>query len=126
MKESAPNSPQLRGMAIEIEAIEAIVKRQQAEMTRSAGTSRTEVPALTATIGGFEAVKFEESFREKLYLLALQFAEQSRIEAMKQQLYLNAFVKPKLPEEPLYPRRFRLLFIGKLGRKNVCHQIGRP
>jgi len=111
MKESAPNSPQLRGMAIEIEAIEAIVKRQQAEMTRSAGTSRTEVPAITATIGGFEAVKFEESFREKLYLLALQFAEQSRIEAMKQQLYLNAFVKPKLPEEPLYPRRFRLLII---------------
>ena len=78
---------------------------------RKAVPEKSGGPTITALMGGYEALKLEEAFREKLYLFALQFAEQSRIEAMRQKLYLNAFVKPKLPEEALHPRRLRIIAI---------------
>lgn len=113
ISKSAPNSPQLRHLGVEIAAIEGIIRDQQAGMTqgRKAVPEKSGGPTITALMGGYEALKLEEAFREKLYLFALQFAEQSRIEAMRQKLYLNAFVKPKLPEEALYPRRLRIIAI---------------
>lgn len=97
ISKSAPNSPQLRHLGVEIAAIEGIIRDQQAGMTqgRKAVPEKSGHSTITALMGGYEALKLEEAFREKLYLFALQFAEQSRIEAMRQKLYLNAFVKPK-------------------------------
>jgi capsular polysaccharide transport system permease protein len=112
MKEAAPGSPSLRYMAMEINAIKELIQVEQSKLTQGKNAGPEPDPSTVAAIlGGFEALKLEESFREKLYLLALQFSDQSRIEGMKQQLYLNAFVRPKLPEEALYPRRLRTVAI---------------
>ncbi|SKA25871.1 capsular polysaccharide transport system permease protein [Enhydrobacter aerosaccus] len=110
IQKSAPLSPQLRHIAAEMEALREIIRDQQATMTQGGdiATSKSDSPTITAVLGNFEALKLEEAFREKLYLSALQAREQSRMEALKQQLYLNAFVKPKTPEEALYPRRLRI------------------
>lgn len=112
IKEAAPDSPMLRYMAMEISAIKELVKAEQSKLTQGKNApAAPDASTIAAIMGGFEALKLEESFREKLYLLALQFSDQSRIEGMKQQLYLNAFVRPKLPEEALYPRRLRSVAI---------------
>lgn len=112
IKEAAPGSPLLRYMAMEISAIKELVQVEQSKLTQGKSTRpEPDASTIASILGGFEALKLEESFREKLYLHALQFSDQSRIEGMKQQLYLNAFVRPKLPEEALYPRRLRLVVI---------------
>jgi capsular polysaccharide transport system permease protein len=109
----APRSPSLPTLEAEIRSVEGLIQEQQAKLTsgKPGEAGRTGDSSLSIVLTDFEVLKLDESFKEKLYLFALQFREQSRIEAHKQQLYLNPFVRPKLPEESLYPKRLRTIAI---------------
>jgi capsular polysaccharide transport system permease protein len=63
----------------------------------------------------YEQLETEREFAQKAYVSALSAAERARYEAGRQQRYLTTFVKPQLPEYPLFPRRLEAILLVMLG-----------
>lgn len=62
---------------------------------------------LSRAVGDYEQLDAERKFAEAAYQHALAALDRARAETDRQQLYLASFVPPSLPEEALYPRRWR-------------------
>ncbi len=66
---------------------------------------------LSSVFGAFEQLESERAFAEKAYQAALSSEQSAELDATRQQLYLATIVKPNLPQEPNYPRPFRLTLL---------------
>ncbi len=55
----------------------------------------------------FEKLSLDKTFAEKELAAAITSLEQARIQAQKQQLFIETIVQPNLPDEALEPKRFR-------------------
>ncbi len=62
-------------------------------------------PALSATIGGFEAMETEVIFAQRAYEAAMGALERARAEAQRQQVFLAPVVRPVAPQQAEYPAR---------------------
>lgn len=62
---------------------------------------------LSQTLSTFEALESERKFAEDAYQHALAGLDQARADADRQRIFIASFVPPRLPEEALYPRRWR-------------------
>lgn len=60
--------------------------------------------AVSSQIAGYERVKLEEQFAERMYSISVTAYEQARQDLERQQLYLVTIVAPSLPESATYPR----------------------
>ncbi|HEX3536517.1 MAG TPA: hypothetical protein VHU15_07100 [Stellaceae bacterium] len=60
-------------------------------------------------LGLYEQLDSERKFAEAAHQHALEALDRARADADRQQLYVASFVPPRLPEEALYPRRWRSL-----------------
>jgi capsular polysaccharide transport system permease protein len=69
---------------------------------------------LSHLLGSYEQLESERKFAEAAYQHALLRLDQARADADRQQIYIASFVPPMLPEEALYPRRWRSLGIVAL------------
>ena len=72
-------------------------------------------PSLASVLGGYSALEVEERISEKVYERSLTALQDARNEANQQGVYLNAFVRPSLPQESTYPIRWRILLETALG-----------
>ena len=57
-------------------------------------------------IRGYDSLETERQLAEKFYNSALQALRRAQFEASRKSMYLEVFVRPTLPEQSLYPRRF--------------------
>jgi capsular polysaccharide transport system permease protein len=108
MREDAPS---IQVLTARIQAIETQLQSLAAEMT-DPGEARSD--RLTRRLGDYEQIESERRFAEASYQLALRAVEQARANADRQRVFIASFVPPSLPEEPLYPRRWRTLGIVAL------------
>ncbi|MGH7092812.1 MAG: hypothetical protein ACREFB_04685, partial [Stellaceae bacterium] len=69
---------------------------------------------LSHALGSFEALESERKFAEDAYRHALAGLDAARANADRQHIYVASFVPPRLPEEPLYPKRWRALGVVAL------------
>ena len=69
---------------------------------------------LSHLLGSYEQLESERKFAEAAYQHALLRLDQARADADRQHIYIASFVPPMLPEEALYPRRWRSLGIVAL------------
>jgi capsular polysaccharide transport system permease protein len=69
---------------------------------------------LSRQLGSYEQLESERRFAEAAYQHALHGLDQARANADRQQVYIASFVPPSLPEEALYPRRWRSLAVVAL------------
>jgi energy-coupling factor transporter ATP-binding protein EcfA2 len=72
-------------------------------------TTQPGPPALSQTFGSYETLEAEHRFAEAAYQHALEALDKARDTADRQQIYIASFVPPSLPEEALYPHRWRSL-----------------
>jgi len=105
MKDDAPPVVLLEAR---IRSLEAERRSLEGEVT---ATAKSGAQALSRVMGHYEELETERRFAENAYQHALEALDQSRREAERQQVYLAAFVPPRLPDEALYPRRARSLAI---------------
>jgi capsular polysaccharide transport system permease protein len=110
-----PSSPTMRVLQSEIAAKEAGIQQAQTTLTReprdnSAGEA-VKTRALSAVMTDYQELSLEQTLREKAYALAQDSLQRARIDAARQQLYLNAFVHPQEPQESLYPKRIRAVLV---------------
>lgn len=99
LPDDAPGIRQLR------QRLEIARSQLGAERQRSTSSPSNEGASASEIFTEFSKLKLESEFSAKAYDSALASLEQARLEAAKQDRYLEAFVRPQLPDAPEYPRR---------------------
>jgi capsular polysaccharide transport system permease protein len=100
----APDAPALKLLQARIDSLTA---QQNAVESEATDTARTHEQALSRLMGSYEELESERHFAETAYQHALEALDRARMNADRQQIYVADFVPPSLPEESLYPRRWR-------------------
>ena len=105
------DAPPVRVLKARIRSLETQQKSLAQELTV---TSPPPTPALSQTLGSYDALEAEHKFAEASYQHALEALDKARDTANRQQIYIASFVPPSLPEEALYPHRWRSLGVVAL------------
>ena len=100
------DAPSVQVLTARIQAIET---QQRSLAAETADPEEARPDRLTRRLGEYEQIDSERRFAEGSYQLALRAVEQAHANADRQRVFIASFVPPSLPEEPLYPRRWRTL-----------------
>jgi capsular polysaccharide transport system permease protein len=95
---NSPNSPQIPLVKTRIASLDKLIAEERAKLS---GESDSVVAALTE----YEHLNLQRELAEKALASAFTSLEAARIEAQRQQLYLEAIAQPNLADYPLYPKR---------------------
>jgi capsular polysaccharide transport system permease protein len=95
---SAPNSPQIPLVKTRIALLDKLLAEQHAKIS---GANNSVARTLTT----FERLELDKMIAEKGLTSAYASLEAARIEAQRQQLYLEPVAQPNLADYPLYPKR---------------------
>jgi capsular polysaccharide transport system permease protein len=93
-----------------ISGLQTELAQQQTRLTRT-GTSSgsTEPMPLASTLAGYEALDIDAKISAKAYEMSVMAEQRARDEASQQQIYLDTFVMPAVPQRSTYPVRWRVL-----------------
>ena len=105
------NAPQLQLLKWREEATQEQIDILERQLTSPAGGGQN---TISSVITRFEEIELNRTLAERLYTLAASNFERARINSERQQLYLNTFVQPNLPDEPSGPKRVRDILVGIL------------
>ena len=100
------DSPEVKILKARIASLEA---QQQSLIRQLTDAVDVHGNAPPRTLGSYETLESERRFAETAYQHALEALDRARADADHQQLYVATFVPPALPEQALYPRRWRSL-----------------
>jgi capsular polysaccharide transport system permease protein len=95
---NSPNSPQIPLVKTRIAALDKLIAE---ERTKLSGESDSVVSTMTE----YERLNTQRELAEKALASAFTSLEAARIEAQRQQLYLETIAQPNLADYPLYPKR---------------------
>lgn len=98
LETSSPDSPQAQSVQLRIDALQKQINIERGNLAGSEGS-------LAPLIAEFEQLKLEREFAERTFASAMTALEIARIDAERQQLYLELISAPTLPDHPLYPYR---------------------
>ena len=100
------DAPPVKVLKARIRSLEAQQRSLAREMT---DPDSARPAALSRVLGSYEQLESDRKFAEAAYQHALQSLDQARANADRQHVFIASFVPPSLPEESLYPRRWRSL-----------------
>jgi capsular polysaccharide transport system permease protein len=95
---NSPNSPQIPLFRTRAAALEKLLLDERAKVT---GDSNSVATALSE----YERLDVQRDMAEKQLASAYASLESARLEAQRQQLYLETIAQPNLADYPLYPKR---------------------
>jgi capsular polysaccharide transport system permease protein len=98
MLKSAPNSPQIPLVKTRIALLDKLLAEQHAKIS---GANNSVVRTLTT----YERLELDKMVAQKGLASAYASLEMARLEAQRQQLYLEPVAQPNLADYPLYPKR---------------------
>ena len=96
---SSPQSPLIEVTKRRIDVMQKQIDEARARIT---GSDRSMVPQITE----FDALELQRRFADQQLSSAVAFLDTARINAERQQLYLDEIVKPNEADYAAYPRRF--------------------
>ncbi len=100
----ARDSMQMRILANRIAAIEAALNGVNGRMAQSDGAA-----SLASVMSEYSILKVSEEIAARVYERALMSLQDARNAASEQGVYLTAFVRPALPQDSMYPVRWRVM-----------------
>jgi capsular polysaccharide transport system permease protein len=100
------DAPSIKVLKARIRSLEAQRRSLAREMTDPAH-SRSDT--LSRVLGSYEQLESERKFAEAAYQHGLHSLDRTRASADRQHVFIASFIPPSLPEEALYPRRWRVL-----------------
>ena len=95
---NSPNSPQIPLIQTRIASLDKLIAEQRAKIT---GDNNSVATALTE----YERLDVQKLLAEKTLGSTLASLESAKLEAQKQQLYLETIAQPNLADYPLSPKR---------------------
>lgn len=102
-----PSSPRVRQLENRLQVLN---KQLASEKRRLAGKIKDD-KSLNDLLSGFQALTLEEEFAQKQLTSAMTSLEAARVRADAQTQYVEAFQRPVLADESLYPRPVLFTFI---------------
>lgn len=105
MRENAPRNPAIPAIEGQIAALDAQIGAQNG---RAVGTA----DGLANKLAGYEKLQIEQRFATQALTSASATLEQARIDAQKQQFYVERVVNPNLPDVAVYPKRLRGVLVA--------------
>jgi capsular polysaccharide transport system permease protein len=103
-------SPDVRQLDLQIDALEEQMQTEQARLTSPKGTA-----ALNRSVEEFQRLELEATFAQDIYRTALTALERGRLEATRTLKKVSIVQSPTLPQYPLEPRRIYNLVVFALG-----------
>ncbi len=100
------DAPSVKVLKARIRSLDAQRRSLAQEMT---DPDKARSDTLSRILGSYEQLESERKFAEAAYQHALQSLDQARANADRQHVFVASFIPPSLPEEALYPRRWRSL-----------------
>jgi len=104
MERVAPENPAIPALRARIAAIGAEIAAQNARVVGSPN-------GIASKVGGYEKLLAEQDFAQQTLTAASTALEQARVEAQKQQFYLERIVDPNIPDSPVLPTRFKDILV---------------
>jgi capsular polysaccharide transport system permease protein len=95
---NSPNSPQIPLIKTRIASLDTLIGEERAKLSG-------ETDSVVTTLTEYERLTLERELGEKALASAFTSLEAARIEAQRQQLYLETIAQPNLADYPLYPKR---------------------
>ncbi len=95
---NSPNSPHIPLIRTRIASLEKLIADERAKVTGDSNSVAT-------SLAEYERLDVQRILSEKILASALASLESARLEAQRQQLYLETIAQPNLADYPLYPKR---------------------
>ena len=95
---NSPNSPHIPLVRTRIAALERLINDERAKIT---GTNNS----VATAVGEYERLDVQLKLAEKTLASSLASLEAARLQAQRQQIYLETIAQPNLADYPLYPKR---------------------
>ncbi|MGH7047421.1 MAG: hypothetical protein ACREE2_13655 [Stellaceae bacterium] len=95
---NAPNSPQIPVLRTRLASLTQLIAEERAKIT---GDSGSVAEAQT----GYEHLDVALQLSEKQLASAYRSLEAAKLDAQRQQIYIEMVARPSLPDFPLYPKR---------------------
>jgi capsular polysaccharide transport system permease protein len=99
-RKASPNSPQIPPLDGRVRALRNQIERERATLAGSDGS-------LAPKIGEYERLWLLREFAQKTFVSALNLREAARLDAERQQGYIEEVVAPGLADKAIYPHRIR-------------------
>ncbi len=108
LKYVAPDAPQIRGQQSRLDSTNAQILELEARLTAGGAANAAGESPLSRVMTRFDQQGLELVIAEKHYSSAIASLELARVLSEGKRVYLNAFVRPSLPQDARYPRRLLL------------------
>jgi capsular polysaccharide transport system permease protein len=95
---SSPHSPQIPVLRTRITSLEQLIADEHGKITGDSGSVAT-------AEGEYDRLHVQLELSEKALASAFLSLQSARLEAQRQQLYLEAITEANLADYPLYPKR---------------------
>ena len=95
---NSPSSPHIPLIRTRINSLEKLIAEERGKITGGSGSVAT-------ALGEYERLDVQRLLAEKTLASAFTSLEAARLEAQRQQLYLETIAQPNLADYPLYPKR---------------------
>jgi capsular polysaccharide transport system permease protein len=95
---NSPNSPQIPLIQTRIASLDKLIAEERAKLSG-------ETNSVVATLTEYERLTLDRELAEKALASAFTSLEAARLEAQRQQLYIETIAQPNLADYPLYPKR---------------------
>lgn len=105
IEKESPNSPQIAPLRSRLASIDVQLADARSKIAGN------DPHSVAAKIDGYDRLNLEQELAQKELASATAYLETARVEAQRQQLYLERIVEPNLADYPLYPQRFLSFFI---------------
>jgi len=96
---TSPQSPQIPGLRNRVGALDRQIAEEQRKIVGDNSSIAT-------SLGDYERLLLSREFADKSLSSAIGSLEAARVEAQRQQLYLEHVVEPNLADAALYPKRY--------------------
>ena len=95
---NSPNSPQVPLLQTRIASLDKLLAEERAKLSG-------ETNSVVSTLTEYERLALDRELGEKALASAFTSLEAARLEAQRQQLYIETLAQPNLADYPLYPKR---------------------
>jgi len=95
---NSPNSPQVPVVQTRIDSLDKLITEERAKLSG-------ETNSVVLTLTEYERLTLDRELAEKALASAFTSLEAARLEAQRQQLYIEIIAEPNLADYPLYPKR---------------------
>src|SRR5579872_796009 len=107
----SPDAPTVVTLKTRLQSLDDQINELKSTLTGNSPEGAT----IAASLVKFESLELQRQFAEKLYQLAQDSLERAKIKAERQNIYVEVFVPPALPEYAKYPERLSLSLLIPLG-----------